>query len=130
MSSKAVFLVHFSLIRVLRTVLSQNRPIAGIKFSLFFLGAFVVFSLRLSVPAHEASSALRASALTSTSRTQVSSVSSAGGQARLADLCAEDKAKIGELVKKLANEKQEKEDFQKRLEEEKRAFEEKLSRMR
>ena len=70
------------------------------------------------MPAHEASTALRASALTNTSRTQVSSVSSTG-QARLADLCAEDKAKIGELVKKLATEKQEKEDFQKRLEEEK-----------
>ena len=33
-------------------------------------------------------------------------------------------------MKKLATEKQEKEDFQKRLEEEKRAFEDKLNRMR
>jgi hypothetical protein len=37
--------------------------------------------------------------------------------ARLSELCPEDKAKIGELVKKLAEESKQKQDFQKRYEE-------------
>jgi hypothetical protein len=37
--------------------------------------------------------------------------------ARLSELCPEDKAKIGELVKKLANETKEKVEFQKKYQE-------------
>lgn len=37
--------------------------------------------------------------------------------ARLAELCPEDKAKIGELVKKLAEETKQKQDFQKKYQE-------------
>ena len=43
--------------------------------------------------------------------------------ARLAELCPEDKAKIGELVKKLAGETKEKIEQQRRFDEEKRQME-------
>jgi hypothetical protein len=45
---------------------------------------------------------------------------SSSSNARLADLCPEDKAKIGELVKKLAGESKEKIQAQKKYEEEKK----------
>lgn len=45
------------------------------------------------------------------------SVTSVVGGVRLQDLCLEDKQKIGELIKKLANEKDEKERLRKELEE-------------
>jgi predicted nuclease with TOPRIM domain len=49
--------------------------------------------------------------------------------ARLSDLCAEDKSKIGELVKKLASESKAREDSVSRFEKEKTEFEERIKRM-
>ena len=47
-------------------------------------------------------------------------------QARLADLCPDDKSKIGELVKKLASETKARQESQTRLESEKDDFEHRL----
>lgn len=41
-------------------------------------------------------------------------------------MCPEDKAKIGELVKKLATEQQQKQEYQKKFEEEKRMMEDRI----
>ena len=50
-------------------------------------------------------------------------------QAKLADLCPEDKSKIGELVKKLASESKAREESQTRLDKEKDAFEQRLQKL-
>ena len=47
----------------------------------------------------------------------------------LKDLCAEDKAKIGELLKKLAEEKEEKENLKSKYENEKKEYESKIDSM-
>lgn len=47
-------------------------------------------------------------------------------QAKLADLCPEDKSKIGELVKKLAGETKKREESEKRFSTEKEDFESRL----
>ena len=47
-------------------------------------------------------------------------------QARLADLCPEDKSKIGDLVKKLAGETKKREESEKRFTTEKDDFESRL----
>jgi len=49
--------------------------------------------------------------------------------ARLGDLCPADKAKIGELVKKLATETQQKQAFQSKFEEEKREMEARINEL-
>ena len=54
---------------------------------------------------------------------------SASSLARLHDLCPEDKAKIGELVKKLATEQQQKQESQKKFEEEKRRMEDRINEL-
>ena len=48
----------------------------------------------------------------------------------LKDLCVEDKAKIGELVKKFADEKREKEELLQKLEEKQKFFEESMKEIR
>lgn len=53
-------------------------------------------------------------------------VSNENNKVTLKDLCAEDKAKIGELIKKLAAEKQEKEDLLRLMEERQREYEQSL----
>ena len=53
-------------------------------------------------------------------------VSNENNRVTLKDLCAEDKAKIGELIKKLAGEKQEKEDLLRLMEERQREYEQSL----
>ena len=50
--------------------------------------------------------------------------------ATLKDLCPEDKAKIGELIKKLAEEKQEKEELLRKLEEKHKIFESSMKEIR
>jgi len=52
---------------------------------------------------------------------------SASSAARLKDLCVEDKAKIGELVKKLADETKAKFEYQRKYDEEKKTMEDKMN---
>lgn len=52
-----------------------------------------------------------------------------GSNARLKDLCMEDKAKIGELVKKLADETKAKQEYQHRYDEEKRQMEARMTEL-
>lgn len=50
-------------------------------------------------------------------------------EARLTDLCAEDKSKIGELVKKLASESRQRQQSESRYEDEKQAMERRLKEL-
>lgn len=50
---------------------------------------------------------------------KATTVRSTSSTARLSELCAEDKAKIGDLVKKLAMETKQKQEFTKKYEQEK-----------
>ena len=52
-----------------------------------------------------------------------------GSNARLKDLCMEDKAKIGELVKKLADETKAKQEYQQKYDEEKRQMEARMNEL-
>lgn len=49
--------------------------------------------------------------------------------ARLKDLCMEDKAKIGELVKKLADETKAKQEYQQKYDEEKKQMEARMNEL-
>ena len=50
-------------------------------------------------------------------------------QVRLADLCPEDKSKIGELVKKLASETKKREESESRFSKEQKEFESRLKQL-
>ena len=50
-------------------------------------------------------------------------------EARLTDLCAEDKSKVGELVKKLASESRQRQQSESRYEDEKQAMERRLKEL-
>ena len=52
-----------------------------------------------------------------------------GSNARLKNLCMEDKAKIGELVKKLADETKAKQEYQQKYDEEKRQMEARMNEL-